>query len=267
MLSTVQGEGTMSETQTPTRRARRTDAAGYARGVETRQRIVLAALELFGRDGYERTSTRDIAARAEVNAPVLQYYFDGKEGLYSACAEYMDSRIREMLQPVIDTVRARMNKKIGRAGLIDCVCFVFERSAQFMLINPELECWIRFITWNERDEVPPKARKLIEEGIGNDMRTLVREVIGRIIGKDPDDAETRIRVLTLGGQLSVFNVARQHSLEFIGWKTVDQKALRQLTGIIREQTTAALRNRATNRRRREPIARSSDRFLGSNRLA
>jgi TetR/AcrR family transcriptional regulator, regulator of cefoperazone and chloramphenicol sensitivity len=232
----------MSEVHTPTRRARRPDAVGYARGVETRQRIVLAAMKLFGRDGYEGTSTRDIAACAEVNAPVLQYYFDGKEGLYSACAEYMSSRIRDTLQPVLDTVGARLSKKISRAGLIDCVCLIYERTAEFMLLNPELECWMRFITWNDRDEVPPRARKLIDEGIGNDMRAALREVIGRIIGKDPDDAETRIRVLTLGGQLSVFNVARQYSLEFLGWKAVDQKALRQLNAIIREQTAAALRS-------------------------
>jgi AcrR family transcriptional regulator len=232
----------MSEVQTPTRRARRPDAVGYARGVETRQRIVLAAIELFGRDGYERTSTRDIAARAEVNAPVLQYYFDGKEGLYSACAEYMSSRIRDTLQPVLDAVRERLMRKIGRAGLIDCVCLIYERTAEFMLLNPELESWTRFITWNDRDEVPPRARKLIDEGIGTDMRAMLRELIGRITGRDPDDARTRIRVLTLGGQLSAFNVARQHSLEFIGWKAVDQKALRQLTAIIREQTSAALRS-------------------------
>jgi AcrR family transcriptional regulator len=232
----------MSEVHTPTRRARRPDAVGYARGVETRQRIVLAAMELFGRDGYERTSTRDIAARAEVNAPVLQYYFDGKEGLYSACAEYMSSRISDMLLPVLDTVRERLSKKISRAGLIDCVCLIYERTAEFMLLNPELECWTRFITWNDRDQVPPRARKLIDRGVGNEMRTVLREAVGRIIGKDPDDAETRIRVLTLGGQLSVFNVARRQSLEFIGWEAVDEKALRQLNAIVREQTSAALRS-------------------------
>jgi AcrR family transcriptional regulator len=231
----------MSEVPASTRRARRPDAVGYARGVETRQRIVLAALNLFGRDGYQRTSTRDIAARAQVNAPVLQYYFDGKEGLYSACAEYMSSRIRDALQPVLDTVRARLGKKISRAGLIDCVCLVYERAAEFMLLNPELECWTRFITWNDRDEVPLRARKLMDEGIGNDMRGLLREAIGRIIGKDPDCAETRLRVLTLGGQLAVFNMARRHSLEFVGWNALDQKAIRQLNAIIREQTTAALR--------------------------
>jgi len=230
----------MAQIGTHARRTRRPDAGGYARGIETRQRIVLAALELFGRDGYERTSTRDIAALAEVNAPVLQYYFDGKEGLYSACAEYMSSRIREIMQPVIETVRGRLNKRISRDGLVDCVCLVFECAVEFMLLNPELECWTGFITWNESDKAPLKARKVIEEGIGNEIRALVREVIGRIIGKHSDDTETRIRALTLGGQLAVFSVARQHSLEYIGWKSVDKKALRRLAAIVRQQTTAAL---------------------------
>jgi AcrR family transcriptional regulator len=220
---------------------------GYARGVETRQRIVLAALELFGRDGFERTSTRDIAARAEVNAPVLQYYFDGKAGLYSACAEYMSARVRDMLQPVLDTVRARLSHKISRAGLIESVCFVYERTAQFVLLNPELESWTHFLMWNDRDEVPPNARKLIDQGVGCEIRTLMCEVIGRIIGKGPDDPDTRLRVLTLGGQLSVFNVARLQSLEFLGWQAVDQRAVQQLTAVIRQQTAAALRSAGFNR--------------------
>jgi hypothetical protein len=56
--------------------------------------------------------------------------------------------------------------------------------------------------------VPPEARMSIEEVIGNDMRTLVREAIGRIIGKDAGDAETRIRVLTVGGQCDLAAVDR-----------------------------------------------------------
>ena len=57
---------------------RRRPAAGYARGEETRLRIIRAAVELFGNQGFDRASTRDIAARAGVNAPVLQYYFEGQ---------------------------------------------------------------------------------------------------------------------------------------------------------------------------------------------
>ncbi len=63
------------------KRLRRPSAGGYARGDETRLRIIEAAIESFGEHGFEAASTRDIAARAGVNAPALQYYFENKEGV------------------------------------------------------------------------------------------------------------------------------------------------------------------------------------------
>ena len=52
---------------------------GYQRGEETRARIVEAAVVVFGERGYDGASTRDLANAAGVNAPAIQYYFDGKE--------------------------------------------------------------------------------------------------------------------------------------------------------------------------------------------
>ena len=60
------------------KKLRRTSAGGYARGDETRQRIIEAAIELFGERGFAGASTREIAAMAGVNAPALQYYFENK---------------------------------------------------------------------------------------------------------------------------------------------------------------------------------------------
>ncbi len=69
------------------KRPRRSAEGGYARGDETRQRIVEAAMNLFGEYGFDGASTRDIAAAAGVNAPALQYYFGNKQGVYLACCE------------------------------------------------------------------------------------------------------------------------------------------------------------------------------------
>lgn len=46
------------------KKLRRTSAGGYARGDETRQRIIEAAIELFGERGFAGASTREIAAMA-----------------------------------------------------------------------------------------------------------------------------------------------------------------------------------------------------------
>jgi AcrR family transcriptional regulator len=57
---------------------RRTD------GQATRERILEAAGELFAADGYAQTTAKAIADRAEVSLTLINYHFDGREGLYRA---------------------------------------------------------------------------------------------------------------------------------------------------------------------------------------
>jgi len=54
---------------------------------ETRQRIIAAAMRLFGRQGYSQTATRAIAAEAGVNEVTLFRHFGSKKGLLGACIE------------------------------------------------------------------------------------------------------------------------------------------------------------------------------------
>jgi TetR/AcrR family transcriptional regulator, regulator of cefoperazone and chloramphenicol sensitivity len=51
---------------------------------EPRQRILLTALQLFAEQGFERTTVRQIAKKAEVNISAISYYFGDKVGLYKA---------------------------------------------------------------------------------------------------------------------------------------------------------------------------------------
>jgi len=53
----------------------------------TRAAILDAALVEFGEHGYAGARTSAIARRAGVNAQLISYYFDGKEGLYKALAQ------------------------------------------------------------------------------------------------------------------------------------------------------------------------------------
>jgi AcrR family transcriptional regulator len=55
-----------------------------ADGVEARERLLGAALQLFAEKGFAKTSTRDIAQTAGVNIASIKYYFGDKAGLYRA---------------------------------------------------------------------------------------------------------------------------------------------------------------------------------------
>ena len=55
----------------------------------TRARIRNAALQLFGREGFERVSVRAIAAEADVSPALVIHHFGSKEDLRSECDRYV----------------------------------------------------------------------------------------------------------------------------------------------------------------------------------
>ncbi|WP_167101480.1 TetR family transcriptional regulator [Mycobacterium sp. DL592] len=68
---------------------------------DTRERILVAARELFARNGIDRTSIRAIAAAAGVDSALVHHYFGTKQQLFAAA-------IRMPFDPM--TVIARMRE-------------------------------------------------------------------------------------------------------------------------------------------------------------
>src|ERR1700754_3674601 len=108
----------------PAKKLRRSPDGGYARGDETRHRIFDAAVELFGEYGFDGASTRDIAARAGVNAPALQYYFENKEGVYRACVEALADEAWKTFGPAIEHAQQVLEEEADVAELVDAFLLV-----------------------------------------------------------------------------------------------------------------------------------------------
>ena len=56
-------------------------------GPDTRETILTAARELFADRGFDRTTMRAVAARAEVDPALIHHYFGTKDGLLRAVLE------------------------------------------------------------------------------------------------------------------------------------------------------------------------------------
>jgi AcrR family transcriptional regulator len=56
------------------------------KAIRTRQAIVTAARELFAANGFERTTMREIGARAGIDPSMVIRYFGGKDALFAAVA-------------------------------------------------------------------------------------------------------------------------------------------------------------------------------------
>jgi TetR/AcrR family transcriptional regulator len=87
------------------------------RGDDVRDRILKAALECFGAFGFEGTSTRAVAERANVTHTLVLYHFGSKDQLWIAMMELaLAPYIAELRQEVSseETVRGALGKFIEK---------------------------------------------------------------------------------------------------------------------------------------------------------
>jgi TetR/AcrR family transcriptional regulator, regulator of cefoperazone and chloramphenicol sensitivity len=220
---------------------------GYARGEETRARIVTVALKMFGERGFEAASTRDIATGAGVNAPALQYYFDNKEGVFVACVEHIVARVWEHMSGVVERAEDALAQEGGDAELIDAFCGIQLQLAQFMFMSRDAEDWRLFMARLQSGEGPAAGFKIHYQCVSNRMSKVMSAIVGRLLGRPAADEETLLRTATLGGQLMAFQFARRSVLTKLNWDRVDARRLDLLKKVIREHTSALLWWMAGNR--------------------
>ncbi|WP_339099583.1 TetR/AcrR family transcriptional regulator, partial [Enterococcus sp. DIV0849a] len=80
----------------------------------TRAKIIQVATRLFMDNGYQSTSTRQIAQLAEVTQPNLYHHFKNKEEVYVGVIESLLSDVNEELvkiveDPNLDTISKLQN--------------------------------------------------------------------------------------------------------------------------------------------------------------
>jgi TetR/AcrR family transcriptional regulator, regulator of cefoperazone and chloramphenicol sensitivity len=220
---------------------------GYARGEETRARIVIAALKMFGERGFEAASTRDIATSAGVNAPALQYYFDNKEGVYLACVEHIVKRVWEYLSDVTEAAERAVAENKSDAELIDAYCNFQEAQAHFMFTSEEAADWRLFMARLQTGEGPAAGIQCINQQVSSRITKVLSTIVGRMLGRPPDDEETLVRTMMLNGQMHVFHFARKSVLAKLNWDTIDANRLALLKRAIRDNVNALLRSMAKAR--------------------
>lgn len=234
------------------KRLRRPPVGGYARGDETRLRIIEAAIDLFGEYGFDGASTRDIAARAGVNAPALQYYFENKEGVLRACAEFIADETWAVMGPVAAHIGEVLRSQADTPALIDAYIQLLETLADKMFAKSHAPNHRLFFAREQAGREPDIATEILNQRVRQPLNELAAALISRIIGTTPDDPVTRIRMLTLHGQLLIFHIAPRTSMTVLGWTEIDAQKSELLKQTMRDQSRVLLEH--WSRERAEPSA-------------
>jgi TetR/AcrR family transcriptional regulator, regulator of cefoperazone and chloramphenicol sensitivity len=220
---------------------RRKAESGYARGEETRARIIRTALALFGERGFDGVSTRDIAAQAGVPAPSLQYYFESKEGLYTACIEDIQAAAMKAVSPALETLDALLRSKAADGQIIDGYCSALDGLADFMFASPDAARRALFIA---RRIMPTKSTLMksdASKGTGARLQDYCTKVIARLSDGGIAEDEARMIALAINGQLLTFHFSRDFLKALLGYDEITPDRLKTLKQIVRKQTTLLLK--------------------------
>lgn len=79
---------------------------------DKREHIISTAMKLFAEQGFEGTSIRDIAEKADVNVAMVNYYFGTKEKLFEKIVEYKSASTRGVLDEITNNKSLSSFQKI-----------------------------------------------------------------------------------------------------------------------------------------------------------
>jgi AcrR family transcriptional regulator len=202
---------------------RRPEGGGYARGDEVSNRILLAAIQLFGEQGFASASTRAIAARAGVNPPALQYYFHNKERLHRACVEYIVDLIKGHLEEPMARATAAL-KAADPSAVPEALWAFVESVIDHSSDETELPGWSQFLAQAAAD-VTDTSCALIHHAAVQPMFEAMVGLIALAWGRSPDDEAARLGAVLLLSQAGAFGAQKQGALVMMGWPSFDDGRL------------------------------------------
>jgi len=206
------------------------------RGDATREALVRAAVDIFGRDGFAATGTRAVAEAAGVNQALIAYHFGGKAGLYLAAIGHIVERVRERIDPLLVDIDVELDD----ASADRCLAMLLQLLDTFVVVltSERSGAWARLILKEQQD--PSEGFDVLYAGIMGRVFGITSRLIGRIRNIDPDSQAADLLTITLFGQVLIFRTGRAAVERRTGWRQFTQREIAAVQAQIHHNVTAIL---------------------------
>lgn len=215
-----------------------------SRSEQTRHKLILAALDLIGRHGYELATTRNLAAQAEVNLAAIPYHFDTKEALCRSAAEFLAARIEALLHQPLRALQAASANCQDRDRLIDLLSDFLLAQARALLSGEVPQSWLQFFLRSQSEVGNPAAPAF--DAVLGPSRRLCQDLVGRILQRPPQDFVTRSLSFSLLHQVLYFRLAEPVLLQHLEQERLSPALLEQLLHLMGTSLRAQLLAHALN---------------------
>ncbi|KLU19655.1 transcriptional regulator [Proteus mirabilis] len=210
------------------------------RGELAKRQLLEAACEIFGKNGPDAATTRQIAQAAQQNIAAIAYYFGSKEGLYLAVAQHIADLIRLDFEPtvvILDEFLERPNPTEH--------CHYCKRLSQIVFYNMLVLYLIKKIIHLSRimareQLVPTEAYSLIHQQALSPLLTRVNKLLALYIGLDATLPTTMLHTHAILGEVLSFRLVRETILRQTGWDRIGKNEYQIISNTLKTHITLLL---------------------------
>lgn len=193
--------------------------------VSTKQNLIEAAMLLFGQQGFDATSLREICRKAGANNAAINYHFGDKCGLYQAVLEHlMQECVAFRPQALEGSATARLRKLI-ELSLTDV--FQDRGNLQEKFIFREIA--------NPSEALLGLLREPLQAIFGQFL-----ELVHELSPVELEQRQAELIVLSIFGQVDYYRVFYKFVPELIGSEAAEELSLSVLTEHITDFSLKAI---------------------------
>jgi len=156
--------------------------------VETRQRLLEAAGEVFAEHGFRDATVREICEKARANVAAAHYHFGDKEELYAAVFDYAKNCAKEQL-----------DSKLAGATTPEERLRAYGRFFLTRFFDEGRPAWLGKLVAQEMIEPTKVLDDLVNERIRPNHERL-KTIVCDLIGKEVDDEVLRACAFSIAAQ-------------------------------------------------------------------
>lgn len=199
---------------------------------ETPRALIDAGIRLFGTQGFDATSVRQLANEAGANIAAIAYHFGSKDGLRLACADEFGRRMGQAMtttqgkpHPSPPDARQELHR-IVRAML------------GFLLDGAEAGGMVPFMLRELAENGP--GVDAVYRGFAEPMHRRLCTLWATATGTDGESEAVRLAVFSLIGQIMYFRIGQPVVARRMGWETTGPVNIDQISRTIIRNLDAML---------------------------
>ena len=163
-----------------------TEAELRGNSEQTRERLIVAAREVFSQQGFQSATVREICKRAEANIAAVNYHFGGKDGLLAEALNFAPLKALQQTNAALDACpKVRMQ--------------AFIHDFMHMLLDEKkasLQCQIMA---RELADPTPALDQIVRDAIAP-LHEYLGGLLNEVAGRPMSEAEQRRMVSSILGQ-------------------------------------------------------------------